>query len=110
MAFQLMPMPLARKPAPFDHQEWVFEQYVDHLHEYGTALFRRVCEMDLEGIVAKHSYGPYVTEAQHTTWFKITNRNYSQMAGREELLERERHKEPTPGWHSCELACAEAAW
>jgi hypothetical protein len=35
------------------------------------------------------------------------NRNYSQMEGREELFERERHKEPVAGWHSCELACAE---
>jgi hypothetical protein len=24
---------------------------------HGTTLFQRVCEMDLEGIVAKHSYG-----------------------------------------------------
>jgi hypothetical protein len=29
------------------------------------------------------------------------------MEGREELFERERHNEPAPGWHSCELACAE---
>jgi bifunctional non-homologous end joining protein LigD len=83
-------------------------QYVDHIREHGAALFERVCEMDLEGIVAKHSFGPYVTEAQHTTWFKIKNRSYSQMQGREELFERERHKEPVAGWHSCELACAEA--
>lgn len=81
--------------------------YVDHLHEHGTALFQRVCDMDMEGIVAKHSYGPYVTEPQRTTWFKIKNRNYSQMAGREELFNRERHREPVVGWHSCELACAE---
>jgi bifunctional non-homologous end joining protein LigD len=84
-------------------------QYVDHVHEHGTALFQRVCEMDLEGIVAKHSFGPYVTEAQRTTWFKIKNRSYSQMQGREELFNRERHSEPAPGWHSCELACAEVA-
>jgi bifunctional non-homologous end joining protein LigD len=84
-------------------------QYVDHVHEHGTALFQRLCEMDLEGIVAKHSFGPYVTEAHRTTWFKIKNRNYSQMAGREELFNRERHSEPTPGWHSCELACATVA-
>jgi bifunctional non-homologous end joining protein LigD len=84
-------------------------QYVDHIHERGTALFQRVCEMDLEGIVAKHSYGPYVTEAQRTTWFKIKNRNYSQMQGREELFNRERHSEPTPGWHTCDLACTEVA-
>ena len=56
--------------------------------------------MDLEGIVAKHSLAPYTTE--RSTWFKIKNRNYSQMAGREE-----RHREPVPGWHCCELACAD---
>jgi ATP-dependent DNA ligase len=27
--------------------------------------------MDLEGIVAKHSFGNYVTEHERTTWFKI---------------------------------------
>ena len=83
-------------------------RYADHVERHGTALFQRVCEMDLEGIVAKHSFGVYVTEQEHTTWFKIRNRNYSQMAGREDLFERERHKEPAPGWHCCELACAEA--
>jgi hypothetical protein len=62
--------------------------------------------MDLEGIVAKQKFGPYVAEREHSTWFKIRNRAYSQMAGREELFERERHQEPVPGWHSCALACA----
>ena len=80
-------------------------QYADHVEQYGMALFQRVCKLDLEGIVAKHSLAPYTTE--RTTWFKIKNRNYSQMEGREELFERERHKEPVAGWHSCELACAE---
>src|ERR1700681_1955170 len=73
-------------------------QYVEH---YGKALFERVCKLDLEGIVAKHGHGPYITEPQQTTWFKIRNRNYSQMEG------RENHKEPAPGWHGCDLACAE---
>jgi len=41
---------------------------VDH-EQHGTALFRRVCEMDLEGIIAKHSLASYTTE--RTTWFKI---------------------------------------
>ena len=80
-------------------------RYADHIEQYGTALFQRVCEMDLEGIVAKHSLAPYTTE--RTTWFKIKNRSYSQMQRREELFERERHREPVAGWHSCELACAE---
>src|SRR4051812_28593715 len=70
-------------------------RYADHVEQHGTALFQRVCEMDLEGIVAKHSLSPYTTE--RTTWFKIKNRNYSQMQGREELFERERHREPVAG-------------
>ena len=41
---------------------------------------------------------------KNSTWFKIRNREYSQMAG---LFEREQHQEPVPGWHSCVLACAE---
>jgi len=81
-------------------------RYADHVAQYGTALFQRVCAMDLEGIVAKHSLAPYATE--RTSWFKIKNHNYCQMAGREELFERERHQEPVAGWHTCELACAEA--
>ena len=82
-------------------------RYADYVEHYGTALFERVCKLDLEGIVAKHAFDPYVTEPERTTWFKIKNRNYSQMQGREELFERERHKEPVAGWHCCELACAE---
>jgi ATP-dependent DNA ligase len=77
-------------------------RYVEHVEQYGT-----VCEMDLEGIVAKHSFGNYITERERTTWFKIKNRGYSQSVGREKLFDRERHREPVPGWHSCELACAE---
>jgi bifunctional non-homologous end joining protein LigD len=82
-------------------------RYADHLEGCGTALFQRVCELHLEGIVAKQKFGPYVTEREHSTWFKILNRGYSQMVGREELFEQERHSEPVPGWHSCMLACAE---
>ena len=61
------------------------------------ALFQRVCRLDLEGIVAKHKLSPNVTEREHSTWFKILNREYSQKGGREELFERERHGEPVPG-------------
>jgi bifunctional non-homologous end joining protein LigD len=43
-------------------------RYADHVEREGIALFKRVCEMDLEGIVAKHSFGPYTPE---TRWFKI---------------------------------------
>jgi ATP-dependent DNA ligase len=82
-------------------------RYADHVEGSGTALFQRVCELDLEGIVAKQKFGPYVTEREHSTWFKILNRGYSQKDGREELFERERHQEPVAGWHSCAIACAE---
>jgi bifunctional non-homologous end joining protein LigD len=80
-------------------------RYVEHIEGQGTALFERVCKMDLEGIVAKHSYGPYITEQERTTWVKIKNRSHSQSVGREKLFDRERHREPVPGWHCCELAC-----
>ncbi len=81
-------------------------KYTEDIDGHGMALFQRVCELDLEGVVAKQKFGPYVAEREHSTWFKILNRGYSQKDGREELFERERHSEPVAGWHSCELACA----
>jgi bifunctional non-homologous end joining protein LigD len=42
-------------------------KYTDHVDGCGTALFERICELDLEGIVAKQKYGPYVTEQEHST-------------------------------------------
>src|SRR2546427_5070728 len=81
-------------------------KYTEYIDGCGTALFQRVCELDLEGIVAKHKSAPYLTEREQSTWVKILNRGYSQMVGREELFERERHKEPVPGWHSCVVARA----
>ena len=33
-------------------------RYVDHVEHERIALFKRVCAMDLEGIVAKHSLAP----------------------------------------------------
>src|SRR5438477_8412415 len=77
----------------------------ERLMDRKQALFQRVCELDLEGIVAKQKSAPYVTEREQSTWFKILNREYSQKDGREELFERERHSEPVAGWHACVLAC-----
>jgi ATP-dependent DNA ligase len=71
----------------------------------GSQLFERVCKMDLEGIVAKYKFGPYVAQREDTSWFKILNQRYSQKVRREELFERDR-QEPTPGWHTCVAACA----
>ena len=82
--------------------------YADHIEGNGTSLFDRACDLDLEGIVAKYKSGPYVSERERSTWFKIRNRNYSQWAGRTELFERDRHREPVAGWHSCDLACEHA--
>lgn len=82
-------------------------RYVDHVDDAGSALFRQVCDMDLEGIVAKDRHVPYVSSREETTWVKILNPRYSQREGREELFERDRHKEPVAGWHSCAIACAE---
>src|SRR5437879_10868444 len=84
-------------------------KYMEHIEGSGTALFQRICELDLEGIVAKQKSAPYVTEREQSTWFKILNREYSQKDGREELFERERHNEPVAGWHVCDLACAGVA-
>ena len=79
--------------------------YCDHIEADGEGLFQLVCEHDLEGIVAKRKFDPYLPD--QAIWLKIRNRNYSQWVGREELFERDRHKEPVPGWHSCAIACAE---
>ncbi len=77
---------LARSPAN------VPLKYTEYIEGCGAALFQRVCELDLEGIVAKQKSTPYVTERDHSTWFKILNREYSQMQGREELFERDRRR------------------
>src|SRR2546426_2226337 len=57
-------------------------KYTEYIDGHGMALFQRVFELDLEGIVAKQKSAPYVTEREHSTWYKIRNRAYSQMAGR----------------------------
>jgi bifunctional non-homologous end joining protein LigD len=51
----------------------------------GSRLFHKVCELDLEGIVAKRMSDPYPLE---TKWFKIPNRSYSQKIGRADLFKR----------------------
>jgi len=71
-------------------------RYADHVEGKGVALFDRTCKLDLEGIVAKHNYGPYVSVREQSTWFKIRNPRYSQWAGREKLFERDRNREPVP--------------
>jgi bifunctional non-homologous end joining protein LigD len=63
--------------------------YVDHVDGAGRRLFEKVCEMDLEGIVAKRKNSQYrATEKPSPYWIKIKNSHYSQTEGREELFER----------------------
>jgi bifunctional non-homologous end joining protein LigD len=86
--------------------EWLPLRYADHIEGKGIALFERVCKLDLEGVVAKHRYAPYISVREQSTWFKIRNHRYSQWEGPEQLFERDRSREPVPGWHYCDLACA----
>ena len=60
-------------------------KYANHV-DSGIALYHRVCHLDLEGIVAKLKSGPYVSDRENSTWFKILNRNYSQREGRDERV------------------------
>jgi bifunctional non-homologous end joining protein LigD len=82
--------------------------YVDHVEEHGEDLFQLACAHDLEGIVAKQRFGPYIMANGETSWVKIRNGNYSQIIGRDELFHRisERATEAaTDGWAGCALAC-----
>ncbi len=63
--------------------------YVDHIEASGVALFERVCEMDLEGVIAKRKKGLY---REGTTWYKIKNAVYSQAEGRGEVFDRRRSR------------------
>jgi bifunctional non-homologous end joining protein LigD len=62
-------------------------RYVEHVAS-GTKLFRAICELDMEGIVAKQANARYTPEA--TTWVKIKNRAYSQAVGRSDFFDRRR--------------------
>jgi hypothetical protein len=79
--------------------------YCDHIDGIGESLFRLACERDLEGIVAKRRFDPYLLDGS-ASWFKIKNPSYSQWAGREELFEHEPSTDPDmTGWNVCASAC-----
>jgi bifunctional non-homologous end joining protein LigD len=61
--------------------------YADHVEDRGIDLFRKVCEMNLEGVVAKRKNSLY---REGTRWLKIRNPNYTQKDGRKELFESRR--------------------
>jgi ATP-dependent DNA ligase len=56
----------------------------DQVERECESLFRAACENDLEGVVARRKYGPYL--ANKASWLKIRNVEYSKWEGREELL------------------------
>jgi bifunctional non-homologous end joining protein LigD len=61
--------------------------YVDHIEARGRQFFEKVCELDLEGIVAKRKTSVYrPREKPSPYWVKIKNPKYSQAEGREELF------------------------
>ena len=43
-------------------------QYVDYVDGTGVQNFEQACQHDLEGIVAKQKYAPYVTDREQSTW------------------------------------------
>jgi bifunctional non-homologous end joining protein LigD len=47
----------------------------DHIDGSGTPLFQWVCELDLEGIVAKQKFGNYVTEREHIVCNRCRRKN-----------------------------------
>jgi ATP-dependent DNA ligase len=81
--------------------------FCDHIEAAWEELFALACKRDLDGIVAKHRFGPYPEDSAQ--WFKIRNRKYSQWADREKFFEREREVDPDVVlWDSCVLASEEA--
>ena len=60
--------------------------FVDYNEGAGTALYSRMCERDMEGIVGKPLYSRYLGGTGGTTWIKVKNPSYSKADGREELL------------------------
>jgi bifunctional non-homologous end joining protein LigD len=57
----------------------------------GRALYRTVVDTDLEGIVAKHLADAY--RPKLARWYKVLNRDYSQLRGRAEWFrERQGHR------------------
>ena len=62
--------------------------YLDHIEKHGYEFFEKICELDLEGIVAKRKNSQYrPTDRCSPYWVKIKNANYSQAVGREELFD-----------------------
>lgn len=82
--------------------------YCDHIEGHGESLFQLACENDLEGLVAKRKFDPYIEK--QASWLKIRNTSYSQWDGREDLFERERESDPDFSlWDDCVTVCEDVA-
>jgi bifunctional non-homologous end joining protein LigD len=56
--------------------------YVDHIDGHGREFFEKVCELDLEGIVAKRKNSQYRSTGKPSPyWIKVKNPEYSQAEG-----------------------------
>jgi ATP-dependent DNA ligase len=71
----------------------------------GGANSGLACDNDLEGIVAKRKFDPYIEN--QAKWLKIRNTACLQWVGREELFDRERESDPDLSlWDDCVRACS----
>ena len=79
--------------------------YCDHVELAGEEFFWLACQRDLEGIVAKWRFDPYLLDGS-VCWHKIRNREDSAWVGREELFEQQREAIPEfTIWNSCTKVC-----
>ncbi len=62
--------------------------YVDHIEEHGTRLYEQICQLDIEGIVAKPKDSVYADSARRSAWIKIKNPDYSQEEGRGNIFQQ----------------------
>lgn len=76
----LMRKKILEKLIPQKHSHVLYVDYV----EDGDALYRLVCEQDLEGIVMK----PKASLYEKNRWVKVKNPDYSQAKGRDEIFDR----------------------
>src|ERR1700719_5357716 len=71
--------------------------YAQFVQESGTALYREICERDLEGIVCKRKSSVY--SKNRRAWPKVKNRNYTQAKDRQDSTQVGNARSPDGGKH-----------